>query len=212
MPPLPTAMPPLPTTQLLLPTTLPPPHTTQAQHPSITPPYPHTNPPPNHTTLPLLLTFPPQLFTNLSTTLHLSSTSQPTTQHPPHTRSQSIPPSHTPMSMPWLMITQRQLSTLEKPLMARQLADPTPLLYLMAVLSMSSTLPTITTDILLRSHTKELLYTQRRSHTTLHPLPTSPPLLHTSPPPLLTIPPPLLTTRNQPTTPPPPHTTVEGAR
>merc|ERR1719228_2704363 len=50
------------------------------------------------------------------------------------------------------------------------LQDLTPLLFLMAVPNTSSTPPTITTDMSLRSPTKELLCTQRRNlmHLLLH--------------------------------------------
>merc|ERR1719483_857711 len=121
--------------------TSPPLSTTHPQHHTT---LPHTMPQPLSTSPPLSTTSPPQRITKLPqlitpqcqpTSLHHTTLPQftspplwftsphttqllpPTTQHP--TRSQSMPQSHTPMSMQLLMTTPRLLSMLVKPLMAQ---------------------------------------------------------------------------------------------
>merc|ERR1719312_2385792 len=130
---------------------------------------------PQLSTLPLLSTMPlpqltpPPLSLPLPTNLSLPL---PTNLHRPLMLSPRARTSPTPTSTELLMTTPRLTSTLLRLLMAQVLLlDHTPLLFLMAVPSMSSTPQIITTDMLLRSPMRESLLTLRPS-LMLQPLPT----------------------------------------
>merc|ERR1719412_1945286 len=72
----------------------------------------------------------------------------------------------TPSPMLLLMTTQRPTSTLRSsPMVPPMLPDLTPLLFPMDVSNMSSTLPMVMMDMSPMLHTRELLSTPRRNHT-----------------------------------------------
>merc|ERR1712241_843526 len=74
------------------------------------------------------------------------------------------PPTPTPTLLP--MTTQSPTSTLRSsPMELPMLLDLTPLLFPMDVSNMSSTLPMVMMDMSPMSHTRELLSTPRRNHT-----------------------------------------------
>merc|ERR1712098_681384 len=75
-----------------------------------------------------------------------------------------FPPTPTPTLLP--MTTQSPTSTLRSsPMEPPMLLDLTPLLFPMDVSNMSSTLPMVMMDMSPMSHTRELLSTPRRNHT-----------------------------------------------
>merc|ERR1712018_779143 len=72
----------------------------------------------------------------------------------------------TPSPMLLLMTTQRPTSTLRSsPMVPPMLPDLTPLLFPMDVSNMSNTLPMVMMDMSPMLHTRELLSTPRRNHT-----------------------------------------------
>merc|ERR1719427_1338013 len=97
-----------------------------------------------------------------------------TSQPPPLMLSPRVRTSPMPTSTELLMTTPRLTSTLLSLLMDLVLSlDHTPLLFLTAVPSMSSTHPTTTTDMSPRSHTRESPCTPKPSLTFPHlPQPT----------------------------------------
>merc|ERR1719410_887596 len=109
---------------------------------------------PTPSMLPQLLLMPPQLSRLL---LQLTM---------PQLRLMLMRSLPTPTPTLLLMTTQRPTSTLRSsPMVPPMLPDLTPLLFPMDVSNMSSTLPMVMMDMSPMLHTRELLFTPRRNHT-----------------------------------------------